>query len=232
MTERISAWASGPSASSSSTSSTSAAMIAVARHQIDQPGALHALDQHANGAVGQLQQLHRGGDDAEIVERVAIGIVLARIELGDEEQLLVGGHRRFERRDRFLAPDEQRNDAVRENDDVAKRKNGEKASHGRVYGRPPLAAQQSARNNPQRIARFRARAGGGDNGRRPRKDQHRPQRASRSTRRLPAPDPEFRTMRSRRARNCREPPSDEEVERDGRETRRSDRRKDTLAAGR
>ena len=86
--------------------------------------------------------------DAEIVERVAIGIVLARIELGDEEQLLVGGHRRFERRDRFLAPDEQRNDAVRENDDVAKRKDGEKASHDASIWAAPTRGATKARNNP------------------------------------------------------------------------------------
>ena len=107
-------------------------------NQIDEPGTLHAFDKHANGAVRQLQELHCSRDDAEIVERVAIGIVLAGIELGDEEQFLVRGHCGLERRDRFLATDEQRNDAVRENDDVAKRKNGEKTSHGRVYGRTAL----------------------------------------------------------------------------------------------
>jgi hypothetical protein len=38
--------------------------------------------------------------------------------------LLVAGHRGFERGDRFLAPNEQRHDAVREDDNVAKRKDG------------------------------------------------------------------------------------------------------------
>ena len=66
---------------------------------------------------------------------VAVGIVLAGIELRDEEDLLVGGHRRFERRNRLVAADEQRHDPVRENDDVAQGKNGEKSSHGPVYGR-------------------------------------------------------------------------------------------------
>ena len=63
--------------------------------------------------------MHRGGDDPEVVERVAIGIILARVELGDEEQFLVAFHRRLERRDRFFAADEQRNDALREDNDVA-----------------------------------------------------------------------------------------------------------------
>jgi len=58
---------------------------------------------------------------------VAIGIVLARIELRDEEQLLVGGHRRLKRCNRFLAADEQWHDAVREDDDVAQRKDGKRS---------------------------------------------------------------------------------------------------------
>ena len=111
--------------------------------KIDQAGALGAFDQHADRAVGQLQQLHRGGDHAQVVERIAIGIVLARVELGDQEQLLVGGHRRFKRRDGFLAPDEQRDDAMRENDDVAKRKDGKRTGcHVHLYGRGTSAAQQ------------------------------------------------------------------------------------------
>ena len=104
--------------------------VAVDLDQIDQPRALAALDQHADGAVGQLQQLHRGGDDAEVVERVAVGIVLARVELGDEEHFLVARHRRLERRDRFLAADEQGNDALRENDDVAQRQDRQGLGQG------------------------------------------------------------------------------------------------------
>ena len=130
MTERISAWASGPLGAFLVDFLDLGGGIAVARDEIDQPRALHALDEHPDRAVGKLEELHRGRDDAKIVERIAVGIVLARIELGDEEQLLVGGHRRFERRDGLLAADEQRNDPVRENDDVAKRQNGKKASHG------------------------------------------------------------------------------------------------------
>ena len=90
--------------------------------------------------------------DAEIVERVAVGIVLARIELGDEEQFLVGGHRRFERGDRFLAADEQGNDAVRENDDVAKRKDGERASHGQYMGGPPSRRNKGQEHSPPPLA--------------------------------------------------------------------------------
>ncbi len=108
--------------------------IALARFDVHQPRPLHALDEHADGAVRKLQKLHGGGDDAEIVESVAVGIVLAGIELRDQEQLAVVGHCAFERSHRLLAPDEQRNDAVREDDDVTKRQNGEEASHGHHMG--------------------------------------------------------------------------------------------------
>jgi hypothetical protein len=63
-------------------------------------------------------------------------------ELRHEEQLLVRRHRRLERGNGLLASDEQRNDAMGEDDDVAKRKDWEEASHGPVYGPPPPAAQQ------------------------------------------------------------------------------------------
>ena len=89
-----------------------------------QRGALLALDEHAHRAVGQLEQLQHGGDDAEVVERLAVGIVLGRIELGDEEDALVRRHRAFERGDRFVAADEQGHDHVREDDDVAQGKDG------------------------------------------------------------------------------------------------------------
>ena len=70
---------------------------------------------------GQLQELEHGSNHAEIVEIIAAGIVLARIELGDEENFLVRRHRGFECCDRFVATHEERNDHVRENDDVAER---------------------------------------------------------------------------------------------------------------
>src|SRR5438067_836687 len=56
------------------------------------------------------------------------------IELSDQEQLLIRRHGRFERRNRFLAPDEQGHDAVRENDDIAEGENGEEPGHGSYMG--------------------------------------------------------------------------------------------------
>ena len=114
-----------PRARSISTGSTSATRCAPSCAQRRRAmRALLALDQHAHGAVGQLQQLQHGGDDAEIVERLAVGIVLGRIELRDEEDALVRRHRAFERGHRFVAADEQRHDHLREDDDVAQRKDG------------------------------------------------------------------------------------------------------------
>src|SRR3546814_10099618 len=68
---------------------------------------LLALDEHTNGAVGQLQKLEHGGDHADVVEIVALRIVLAGIELGDEEDFLVAFHRGLERGNRAVARSEE-----------------------------------------------------------------------------------------------------------------------------
>jgi hypothetical protein len=89
--------------------------------QILQRRTLLALDQHSHRPVRQLEQLEHGRDDAQVVKRVAVGIVLGRIELGDQEDILVRRHSAFQRGDRFVAADEQWHDHLRENDDVAQR---------------------------------------------------------------------------------------------------------------
>ena len=99
--------------------------VAVGLVQSDQASAANAFDENANGAVGELQKLHRGRDDAQIVKGFAVGIIVGRIELGDEKDLLVGRHGGFERGDRLFAPDEQRDDPLREDNDVAKWQNWE-----------------------------------------------------------------------------------------------------------
>ena len=109
--------------------------------QLVEPRALLAFDKHPDSAVRQLEQLEHGCHDAEIVQRIAIGIVLSRIELGDQKDRLVGGHGAFERRHRLLAADEQRHDHVRKHDDIAQRQNGQILSHSisdrRTAGVPP-----------------------------------------------------------------------------------------------
>jgi hypothetical protein len=62
-------------------------------------GARRALDQHLDGAVGQLEQLQDGGERADLVDGVRSGIVVASVLLGREQDLLVGAHHLFERVD-------------------------------------------------------------------------------------------------------------------------------------
>ena len=63
------------------------------------------------------------------------GLVGLRVLLGGEEDVLVAGHRRVERVDAPLAPDEELTDHVREHDDVPERKERDD---------PPFAARSSA----------------------------------------------------------------------------------------
>ena len=85
------------------------------------------LDQHPHGTVGQLQQLQDRGDHADVVQIVALGVVAARIELGEQEDILVvGSHCRLQRRDGFLATHEQRHDHAGKNDDIAQGEQGQR----------------------------------------------------------------------------------------------------------
>ena len=86
-------------------------------------GALRALDQHLHGAVGQLEQLQHAGERADLEDRVGRRIVVGGVLLRREQDERVALHHLFERLDRLLAPDEQRHDHVREDHDVAQRKN-------------------------------------------------------------------------------------------------------------
>ena len=82
-------------------------------------GALTALDQHLDGAVGQLEELQHGTDSANRIDVRGRRIVLGGILLSDEQNLLVVLHHVFERPHRLLAADKQRHDHVRKHDDVA-----------------------------------------------------------------------------------------------------------------
>ncbi len=84
-------------------------------------GARRPLDQNFHGPVRQLQKLQHGGERAHLVDRIRRRIVVARILLGSEQDLLVGAHHLFERVDGLLAADEQRHDHVREDYDIAQR---------------------------------------------------------------------------------------------------------------
>ena len=89
------------------------------RRQIGQLGAMLALDQHAHRAVGQLEQLQHHRHHAGVIQRVLARIILGRVELGHQEDFLIALHRRFQRGDALVATDEERDDHLREDDDVA-----------------------------------------------------------------------------------------------------------------
>src|SRR5690606_12978280 len=66
---------------------------------------------------------------------LGLGVVDLGLLLGAQEDLAVGRHRLFEGVDRFFPPDEQRHDLMREDDQLAKRKEGDfDGCHG-VWGR-------------------------------------------------------------------------------------------------
>ena len=83
--------------------------------------AVRALDQHLDGAVGQLQHLQHRGHAADRIEVLGARVVLRRRLLRDEQDVLARVHRDVERLDRLRAPDEQRDHHVRKHDDVPQR---------------------------------------------------------------------------------------------------------------
>ena len=89
-----------------------------------QVGPLLALNQHPNGSVGQLQQLHHRRRNANGVQVIKIGIVLRRIELGDEENFLVAFHRLFEGNDGFVATNKKRHNHAWKHYDVTQGQKG------------------------------------------------------------------------------------------------------------
>jgi len=102
--------------------------------------ALRTLNQHLNGAVGELQHLQHRRDAADIVEIVGGGVVLRRLTLCDEQNVLSGVHRHIERLDRFGAPDEQRDHHMGEHDDVAQ---WQQRQRGDVFGRKKVCRHSS-----------------------------------------------------------------------------------------
>ena len=82
---------------------------------------MQALDKHLHGAVGQLQQLQHGRDGAGGENIARRRIVVLRILLSDDEDVLVVAHDLFERFDGFLAAHKERHDHSGEHHDVSER---------------------------------------------------------------------------------------------------------------
>ena len=90
----------------------------------DKAGDLHALaplDQHLDGAVGQLQQLQHIGQNAGAIDPVLGRLIDRGVLLRGQQDRRVRFHHRLQRADRFFAADEQRNDHVGKDHDVAQR---------------------------------------------------------------------------------------------------------------
>jgi hypothetical protein len=97
-------------------------VIVFARRVAFDLGAGAAFDQHLYGTVGQLQELENVCDGADLIDGVRRRIVVTRIDLRGQHDLLVGAHHLFQSADGLLTADEQRNDHVRKHHDVAQRK--------------------------------------------------------------------------------------------------------------
>ena len=68
--------------------------------------ALLAFDQHLDGAVGQFQQLQHSGHGTDAIETSLIGVVVSRISLSKEQNLLLARHRSLKGFNGFFTPDE------------------------------------------------------------------------------------------------------------------------------
>ncbi len=89
------------------------------------PRAIHAFDQNLHRAIGQLQQLQHVGEHADTVDIVHGRLIVASIALGGEQDLTIFLHHRLKGAHRFFTSDKERDNHVREHDDVAQRKNRE-----------------------------------------------------------------------------------------------------------
>ena len=83
------------------------------------PGALRAFDQNLDGSIRQFQQLQDSSDRPDLEYIVRGRIVVARMLLRNEQNLLIVIHDVFEGANGLLATDEERNDHMGKHDDVA-----------------------------------------------------------------------------------------------------------------
>ena len=89
--------------------------------KLDDPRAGASLHQDLDGAVRQLEELEYRADHADGMDVLGRRLVLGGVLLRHEEDLLVVLHDGLERSDRLLAPDKERHDHVRKDDDVPER---------------------------------------------------------------------------------------------------------------
>ena len=125
--------------------------------------AVGAFDEHLHGAVGQLQQLQHLRQGSHFEHGIGRRIIIGGVLLCDEQDALVFAHHLFQRLDRLFTPHEERNDHVREDDDVAERQDrdrlkascGGRVAHTTSFHGPPAAS--GARMPPNKGARVLGR---------------------------------------------------------------------------
>jgi len=93
-----------------------------------------ALHQNLDRVVGQLEKLQHGCERTDIVDLIRVRIVVRRIHLGCQKNMLVGGHHLFQRLDRLFAADKKRHDHVREDNDIAQGQYGIDSGAVRIGG--------------------------------------------------------------------------------------------------
>ena len=82
-----------------------------------------AFDQHLHRAIGQLQKLQHRGNGADLEQIIRTRIILAGILLGNQQNLLVILHHRFQGTDGFFPAHEKRHDHMRKYNDIPQREN-------------------------------------------------------------------------------------------------------------
>ena len=96
--------------------------------------AADALDEHLGGAIRIARDLEDAPDDPDAEEVLRPRLVHVGALLGDEEDPAVLGERRLDRRERGRPPDEQRDDHVREDDDIPERHDGDALGDVEAFG--------------------------------------------------------------------------------------------------
>ena len=79
------------------------------------------FDKHFYCPIGKLEELQHIGQHAHLVNAVCIRVILARINLRREQDLLAVIHNLFQRANRFFTAHKKRHDHVGENHNVAQR---------------------------------------------------------------------------------------------------------------
>ena len=127
--------------------------------ELEGAGAVEALHQHLDVAVGQLEALHDAAHGAEGVDLLGAGVVAGGVVLRGEEDALAAGERVIEGPDGALPPDDERDHHVREDHHVPQRDHGEGFDHvvlvtpEHCFAPPARGASDLAPRGASKVAR-------------------------------------------------------------------------------